>query len=219
MLYLYALSEPPTTAPGVRGIDDTLVAIERVGGIDAVVSDLARARVEPSEHAILAHARVVDQAAEANEAVLPARFGRGFEDAATLRSAVNESAAELAQGLELVRGCAELALRVLAPGDRAPEPSATGSDYMRARLDRQRRAERLADELHEPLAAIARAATKSVGAGSELVLSAAYLVPRQAVDEFNARVAELGAEHPGVTLACTGPWPPYSFATVEPGAG
>jgi hypothetical protein len=218
VLYLYALSARPTTAPDVLGLDGTLLAVERVGELDAVVSDLDRSRVEPTESAILDHARVVDGLAAANEAVLPARFGRGFEDAAALRSAVAERADDLQRALEQVRGCAELALRVLAPGDEAAPPAASGRDYMRARLDERQRTERLADELHEPLAAIARAATKSVGAGSELLLSAAYLVPREAIDAFNARVAELGADHPDVTLACTGPWPPYSFATVEAGA-
>jgi hypothetical protein len=218
VLYLYALSARPTTAPDVLGLDGTLLAVERVGELDAVVSDLDRSRVEPTESAVLDHARVVDGLAAANEAVLPARFGRGFEDAAALRSAVAERAEDLQRALEQVRGCAELALRVLAPADGAAPPAASGRDYMRARLDERRRTERLADELHEPLAAIARAATKSVGAGSELLLSAAYLVPRGAIDDFNARVAELGADHPDVTLACTGPWPPYSFATVEAGA-
>jgi hypothetical protein len=219
MLYLYALSEPPTTAPDVAGLDDTQLDVERVGEIDAVVSVLDRARVEPSEKAILDHARVVDRLAESNEAVLPARFGRGFDDAGALRAAVAERAADLERALELVRGCAEVALRALAPGDGAGTHAESGRDYMRARLEEQRRTERLAGELHEPLAAIARAATKSVGTGSELVLSAAYLVPREAIDDFNAQVARLGGDHPDVTLACTGPWPPYSFATVEPGSG
>jgi Gas vesicle synthesis protein GvpL/GvpF len=88
---------------------------------------------------------------------------------------------------------------------------------MRSRLEEQRRTESLADELHEPLAALARAATKSVGTGSDLVLTAAYLVPREALDEFAARVAELGARHSDLTLACTGPWPAYSFGTAEAG--
>src|SRR5215212_4177038 len=207
MLYLYALSEPPTTAPDVPGLDDTKLDVERAGEIDAVVSVLDRTRVEPSEKAILDHARVVDRLAESNDAVLPARFGRGFADAAALRAAVAERAADLERALDLVRGCG------------AGTPAGSGRDYMRARLGEQRRTQRLAGELHEPLAAIARTATKSVGTGSELVLSAAYLVPREAIDDFNAQVARLGGDHPDVTLACTGPWPPYSFATVEPGSG
>jgi len=219
MLYLYALSEPPTTAPDVPGLDDTKLDVERAGEIDAVVSVLDRTRVEPSEKAILDHARVVDRLAESNDAVLPARFGRGFADAAALRAAVAERAADLERALDLVRGCAEVSLRALARGGGAGTPAGSGRDYMRARLGEQRRTQRLAGELHEPLAAIARTATKSVGTGSELVLSAAYLVPREAIDDFNAQVARLGGDHPDVTLACTGPWPPYSFATVEPGSG
>ena len=41
--------------------------------------------------------------------------------------------------------------------------------------------------------------------------SAAYLVEREMVDTFSARVEELGAD------SITGPWPPYSF-TEPPGA-
>jgi Gas vesicle synthesis protein GvpL/GvpF len=219
VLYLYALSEPPTSAPEVPGLDEAPVAVERVGEIDAVVSALDRARIEPSEQAILDHARVVERLAEANAAVLPARFGRGFADAAALGSAVGDRAADLKRALDLVRGCSELALRVLAPAEGAQAAVASGRDYMRARLDERQRTERLANELHRPLSALARAATRSVGSGSDLVFSAAYLVPREVLDEFGACVAELGADHPELTLACTGPWPPYSFATAEPGAG
>lgn len=219
MLYLYALSEPPTTLPSVRGLDESDLAVEQVGEIDAVVSVVEPARVEPSDDAVLEHARVVDELAAANAAVLPARFGRGFTDPTALRSAVAERATELQQALARVRGCTELAVRVLAPTNGGRGSAGDGREYMRARLDEQRRTDRLAEELHAPLAALARVATKSVGASSELLLSGAYLVPRDAVDRFEARVAELGAEHPELTLACTGPWPPYSFATAEPGAG
>jgi hypothetical protein len=41
-------------------------------------------------------------------------------------------------------------------------------------------------------------------------------VPRQRVEEFRDAVRELEQRHPDVTLVCTGPWPPYSFATADP---
>ena len=219
MLYLYALSERPTTLPSVAGLDESHLALEQVGEIDAVVSVVEPTRVEPSDEVVLEHARVVDALAAENAAVLPARFGRGFTDATALRSAVAERATELQQALARVRGCAELAVRVLAPTNGGRGSPGSGGEYMRARLDEQRRTDRLAEELHAPLAELARATTKSVGASPELLLSGAYLVPRDAVDRFEARVAELSANHPELTLACTGPWPPYSFATAEPGAG
>jgi hypothetical protein len=45
------------------------------------------------------------------------------------------------------------------------------------------------------------------------MLSAAYLVDRERVDSFRARVEELGEEIDGAAVVCTGPWPPYSFTS------
>jgi len=221
VLYLYALSEHPAAVPPVLGLDDTPVAVERLDAVDALIGVVERERVEPSEAAILAHARVVDAVTAANDAVLPARFGRGYSDLDALRTAITARSAELDAALARVRGCLELGLRVMAPRngtrgrDGSGSGSGSGSDYMRARLEERRQAERVADEVHAPLAELARAASRSVGATPELLLSAAYLVPRNAVEDFRARLAELGDDHPDLTLACTGPWPPYSFATTE----
>lgn len=215
MLYLYALTEHPTVVPSTPGIEDTPLAIERFDGIDAVVGTVGSDKVDPSEATILTHGRVVDELAASNAAVLPARFGRGYPDVDALRRAVTEHADGLHAALARVRGCLELGLRVLS-GPADPEvKGGSGREYMLGRLHERRRAEQLADELHQPLAALARAETRSVASTPQLLLSASYLVPREAVDGFRTAVRELERAHPELTLACTGPWPPYSFATVE----
>lgn len=215
MLYLYALTEHPTTVPPTLGLEQTPLAVERLDGIEAVVGVVGRERIDPSEDAVLTHARVVDELTALNEAVLPARFGRGYPDAEALRDAVAERADALRLALDRVRGCLELGLRVLSkPGD-AGSPGQSGREYMLGRLDRRRRAERLADEVHAPLAALARAETRTVAATPQLLLSAAYLVPREALERFQSALQELESAHPELSLACTGPWPPYSFATAE----
>lgn len=219
MLYLYALTEHPTAVPPTLGIDETPLAVEQLDTIDAVVGVIDGERVEPSESTILAHARVVDALAALNAALLPARFGRGYPDAGALRHAVTERADVLTQALDRVRGCLELGLRVLSHPPKDVAAGENGREYMLGRLNERRRAERLADELHAPLAALARAETRSVGATPQLLLSASYLVPREAVDGFRSAVHELGETHPDLTLACTGPWPPYTFATAEIGPG
>jgi Gas vesicle synthesis protein GvpL/GvpF len=219
MLYLYALSRPPTVAPTVLGVDDTPVTVQGLDTIDVVVGVVDREQVEPTEAAVLAHARVVDELAAVNEAVLPARFGRGYPDVDALRSAIAERSAPLEDALERVRGCQELGLRVLRRADEVAGADGSGREYMRARLEARRDAERLADELHAPLAELARADTHSVASTPELLLTAAYLVPRDAVETFRATLSELGRDHPELTLACTGPWPAYSFATAEAGQG
>jgi Gas vesicle synthesis protein GvpL/GvpF len=217
VLYLYALSEHPTVVPPTRGIEETPLAVERLNGIEAVVGVVDGDRIEPTEGAILAHARVVDDLAAVNAAVLPARFGRGYADAEALRQAVAERQDVLREALERVRGCVELGLRVLAEPESGPGGGDSGREYMLGRLEERRRAEQLAEELHAPLSALARAETRSVGVTPQLVLSAFYLVPRETVDEFRAALSELEQAHPAVTLACTGPWAPYSFATAEVG--
>jgi Gas vesicle synthesis protein GvpL/GvpF len=214
VLYLYAFSERPTTLPTTLGIGSTPLAVESLDAIDAVIGEIDAKLVEQSNDAILAHAHVVDALASLNAAVLPARFGRGYDDAAALRRAVEERADVLRAALDRVRGCVELGLRALAPEGKPSLSGASGREYMLGRLEERRSASRLADELHAPLAALAQEHRRNVGE-MPLFLSAAYLVPREAVDAFRSMVARLEQAHPELTLACTGPWPAYSFATAE----
>ena len=108
----------------------------------------------------------------------------------------------------------ELGLRALAP-QMEPAIARTGTEYMRARLDRRHDAEEIAARLHAPLARIARETTTTVGATPRLLFSAAYLVSRSDVRAFRAAVEQLQAAHQELGLVCTGPWPPYSFVTAE----
>ena len=208
MLYVYAFVSAPASLPDVSGVEGSPLGARRIDVLDAVVSEHDRP-VDTSETAVLEHARVVEALAGANEGVLPARFGGMHADEAALSAAV--AGRELVEALGRVRGCVELGLRVLgAAGSQAS--AATGAEYMRARLERRRELERLADELHVPLAALARDSTLALGTTPRLLLTAAYLVPRGDVEAFGETVASLQAAHPELGIVCTGPWPPYSFA-------
>jgi Gas vesicle synthesis protein GvpL/GvpF len=215
MLYLYAFAERPTRLPDVGGIAGSELALEPVGDIDAIVSDVEADSAATSEETILEHARVVEALAEVSDAVLPARFGRGYADAESLRHAAAEHGPALRDALAHVRGAVELGVRVVTPEPQERSQPRSGREYLLARRDDQRHAERLADALHAPLERLARSATRSVASTPRLLLSAAYLVPRGDVDRFRSAVEELQREHADLTIACTGPWPPYSFALVE----
>jgi hypothetical protein len=216
VLYVYAFTEAPASLADVTGIDQAPLETHAAGSLEAVVS---RHDTTPSasEEAIVAHARVVEALAEANESALPARFGGVHKDPDALRAAIAERESELLAALERVRGCVELGVRALAPPPERTEAS-SGAAYMRARLDERRKLEGLADELDLPLAELAREATRTVGATERLLLSAAYLVPEDGVAEFRELVERLQAAHPDLGVICTGPWPPYSFATAEGGS-
>jgi hypothetical protein len=215
VLYVYGFVPTPAVIPALRGIQNAELAAVPIGTLDAVASEYDGATIERSEASVLAHARVVDALAEANDGVLPARYGGLHADAAALREAV-AGRPELARALDRVRGCVELGVRVLGE---APKPVAasSGRAYMSARLEERRSADRLADALHRPLAALARESSLTVGATPSLPVTGAYLVDRGAVGEFRKAVERLQADHPSVGIVCTGPWPPYSFA-MERGA-
>ena len=214
---MYAFVERPVSVPDVRGIDDARLETEAAADLDVVISRHEALSLEASERAVITHAGVVEALAASNEAVLPARFGGAHNDADALRAAIADREPELTAALARVRGCVELGVRALAPAEQAVA-AASGAAYMRARLEQRREAERLAGELHAPLAALAREATRTVGATQRLLLSGAYLVSKPEVAEFGALVERLQAEHPELGIVCTGPWPAYSFATAEAGS-
>lgn len=205
MIHVYGVVDELADLPRVAGLDDAPLEVVRVAGLDLVVSK-AEPTAEVSREALLRHAEVVEELMRASEAVLPAQLGRAFRDDAELEEAVREQAPKLTRALEDVRGCVEFGLRAIP--DEEEIEAATGAEYMRARLGELRRQDSLVAELHEPLAELARATTLQRRDGE---LNAAYLVAAEDVDAFREVAARIEAA-PGVTVVCTGPWPPYSFA-------
>jgi gas vesicle protein GvpL/GvpF len=208
MLYLYALVPADATAPV-----ELRVELVPLGDVAAAVGEI-EGTVEPTRERILSHARVVDALAGANDAVLPVRFGRGFRDHADLEASLAPLAAGLRVRLADVRGCVELGLHVAGPAE-PPLAVGSGREYMQRRLADQTRAEAAAETIHAPLAELSRASTRSASGTATELLRSAYLVPRDGVDRFRAAVERAQRRHPDLTFACTGPWPPYSFAALD----
>ena len=213
MVYLYAFVGRRAHVPDVPGIDGGYLIVATLGAVSAVVAELEGA-LEPTDERVLAHARVVDALATANDAVLPVRFGRGFRDLDDLELAAARLAPELEERLAVVAGCVEIGLHVVAPQQTA-RAGASGRDYMQRRLRDLARLEALAEDIHAPLAERARAATRTYSVGPTALLRAAYLVPAADVATFRTAVEHAQRRHEELSFACTGPWPPYSFAAPE----
>ena len=213
MLYLYAFVCEVADVPDATGVGGAPVTFVPLGTVAAVVAEVDGA-LEATDENVLAHAHVVDALAAVNDAVLPVRFGRGFRDRDDLEAAVMRLGGELEDRLHEVSGCVEIGLHVAAPAQPA-QPVGSGRDYMEHRLRDRARADALAADIHAPLAERARAATRSRSVGSTALLRSAYLVPAADVDAFRATVAEAQRRYGELSFACTGPWPPYSFAVLE----
>ena len=221
MLYAYAISNSPKAPeiPGLKG-----AALRTVGdpreGVCAIVSEHEHPPVAADPEDLWAHEAVVE-AAMRDGSVLPMRVGSSFADEADLVGALRARQAEFRRALQRVDGAVELGVRAVLEeqrraGDAGPAPDSggagPGTTYMLSRLERSRSGKRLALAIHEPLAAVARAATWQLSGGEAPRLIAAYLVDRERVDAFRARVADLEQER-ATAIVCTGPWPPYSFVS------
>jgi hypothetical protein len=114
----------------------------------------------------------------------------------------------------------------------APDATASpGAAYLRRRRaalsatqDNRRAAQASADAVHAVFGSLATAAQlrppqapQLSGEAARMMLNAAYLVSQAGSQEFAAAAERLTREHPAVRLELTGPWPPYSFATVDLG--
>jgi hypothetical protein len=161
---------------------------------------------------------VVESAGESGAAVLPLRLGSVLPDEAAVIALVEERAQEFTHALDRVRGAVEIGIRA-AVTEAAPEEPAEvpdelpGTAYLMTRLAQKQRGDEVIDLVHRPLADLAREHVRldrSIGDQSSVRL--AYLVDQDAVEPFQERVQDLEMELDNVRLACTGPWPPYSFA-------
>jgi hypothetical protein len=97
------------------------------------------------------------------------------------------------------------------------DSSATG--HLLDRLARTRRAMTFGERMDAALTEIARASKRRVTTTPALLLTSAYLVDRDRLEEFRDSIESLGFELDGATVTCTGPWPPYSFAADQEQGG
>ena len=226
MVYVYGITAASGASDGAgRGLDGRPLEVCAAGTIAAVYTrHEAKAAPPPTTENAWRHGQVVESLMRGG-AVLPARFGTTFADDAALRAALARHEGDLAAGLERLRGCVELGVRVLWEPTPAPTPATStqpaansGRAYMDARLAEERRrreerqrAEARVEPIHAPLAALAVDSSRRVLTTPETLLVAAYLVPRERAGAFRDRVGELGPAFPDLRVVCTGPWPPYHF--------
>jgi Gas vesicle synthesis protein GvpL/GvpF len=216
-LLLYAITDAaPPPEPAISGVDGAPVRLVAAAGLWAAVSDHDGAP-ELDEETLWTFERVVESLMN-DCAVLPVRFGTLLAGVAEVEEMLTARRDDLAAKLDRVRGAVELSVRGVWPD---PNPSAasrtdsaanaSGTSYMRSRLEPHRRAGELAARVHAHLDDHARASSHRLLTRATVPLSAAFLVERGREGDFLSRVRGLDAELSDADLVCTGPWPAYSF--------
>jgi hypothetical protein len=191
-------------------------------------------RLDWLEEVARAHDAVV-QAVALLGPTAPLRLATICLDDQGVRDRLETSYDALSAALDRVEGRREWSVKGLAAA-RAAAPAAapaTGAEGGAAYLMRKKAettarqadenaATRAAEEVHEQLRGISVAARllapqdpRLTGHQGTMLLNAAYLVEEGDGEAFANRVAELASAHPVLQLDVQGPWPPYSFATLE----
>jgi gas vesicle protein GvpL/GvpF len=206
VIELFAIADaatppPPAASPMWAVVTDGLMAL------------CGEACDEPITAEVLWRHEEAVEALMSDRDLLPVRYGTRFRGEEALARAIADRRSELAATLARVRGAVELSVRVHVAGDAEPPAiPTTGTEYVRAKLRSGALREWVVRTVADPLGSLARASLRQPPRAESELLRAAYLVDRAAVERFGRRVAELQAANPALSLLCTGPWPPYSFA-------
>jgi hypothetical protein len=206
-LHLYAVVEalPSWWRPPTEGVGGRPVLAWQVEPLAVVASPVMGGQA-PTPAALAQHHDVIASLLDARS-VLPLPFAAPLPEAG-LGSWLQAHQVAIRDGLEEVRGAVEMTVRLvrLEPG-----ASTANAGGLRA----------FAEGLVER-AALSRWRYAPSGRGGNLGATLAFLVPREEVQDFLARIAPLASRAPGLAVVPSGPWAPYSFApalAVGPGAG
>lgn len=221
---MYAITDAPAS-PEATGLDRAELRTVGEEAPFAVVSEHEQPSPRLSEDDLWAHEAVVEALMD-RVTVLPMRFDGAAADEAELRRILDQRREEFEALLVAVRGAVELGVRAQLADEDGGEDAASedagsgerpgpGTAYLLARARDQHRVADTTARIHEPLAALSRQSRRSAAGLEPGLFKAAYLVDRDRVDAFRARVDVLDAELGSGRIVCTGPWPPYGFSSGE----
>jgi hypothetical protein len=215
---LIGLGAPPADVRSVRE-----------GNLAALVSAAPAMVVDPTRAHLLVHQRVTE-AVLREHTLLPVAFGTVLRSEAEVRSLLRTAQDALTGALTALEGTVELGLKVLyhrehlarrleledpVLGRREGEPEADHERRMGVALEA--RVEQDMGSLLEGLRPLAKASRTGPPVGDRMLLNAAFLVARDAVPAFEAKVKTLAARSDIYAFRFTGPWAPYSFVDIRLG--
>lgn len=229
-LYAYCLTEDVDALPQtIQGIGGTEVRLFKTNEFSLLVSDFSGDIVPVNRENALAHAAVVRSVLD-RTTPLPFRFGT-LVTAEQLSSYLTARREALLAKFAQIRGCVEMNVKIISDGDHgqvlehelAEKP---GTSFL---LQKQREiagnearvaeAKEVAGWLEGLVAEYVRENDIKTNVTNQLILSAAHLVERDLVEQYRLKLKkaleEAQAERPELKFLVSGPWPPYSFASID----
>ncbi len=221
-LLVYVIAEAGETLVSGTGLGRRPLRAITEGPVAAIVSDEPGGRPESTVGALLEYEQTVQRLMDGRP-ILPAQFGSVVPDEEAARAMLRGRRDDLLTRLELVRGAVEFGLRARWRTVQTITPEAgsePASAYLQIGMELQGRAREVARAL-DSVAELARSSRRALLPRPDIPVLDAYLVDRTREQEFVALVEQLNGRLEQAELACSGPWPPYSFSDAAPlpGAG
>lgn len=225
-LYVYCVTEGIDALPeNLQGIGGAEVRLLQAENLALLVSDFSGDLVPGYRDNALVHAAVVRSVLD-QTTPLPFRFGALVTEE-QLRKFLAAQRETLAANLALVRGCVEMNVKIISnleeqPPDNQVLQEKPGTAFLaekrRELLGSRARAEEaqsIAGWLAGRLGEAVRQTRINTNLTNQLILAAAHLVERPAIQRYRNKVQEARAERSELKFLVSGPWPPYSFANIE----
>jgi hypothetical protein len=235
----------PGALDGLTGLRDEPLRILQQRDLAAVVStvdldefgeEALRQRFEDLdwlEQVARRHDEVIRAVWLASGLVAPFRLATICRTDDNVRERLESRYDELACALDRVEGRSEWSVKAFLPAeptDEVPDDKAsTGTAYLlrrRRALDRKQQAavdaDAVAEEIHHEVATASQACRRLppqdrrlTGYADPMILNGSYLVDDRDAGSFRSVVDQHVVRRPAVRVTLDGPWPPYSFTTLE----
>jgi len=240
--YIYCVL--PSTEEDVKELGAAIDASQslrtvREDGLVAIISDAVRDKYDPSRANISAHEGVVHHAFEHGD-VLPMRFGTVAQNEGAVQRFLHDKHDDLEHSLGHLHGRVEMALKVswdrdlmfreilgedenvrslreqvlAQPGEAAHEARVELGRLVTEALERRRTtmSNRILDALRPQAVDVEVQRQLS----ENMVLNAAFLVERSALDAFDEAVSAIAVRGDAglLNFKYVGPLPPYSFVKI-----
>ncbi len=125
-LYAYAIAEEGVALPeGHCGLEAMPLQVRSGSGVSVILSPISKGEIRARRRNLSAHFEVLRKLGDAQD-ILPMSFGTIFDSVADVDALLADYGPSLRTELERVRGCVEMALKLLWAGD----------DIFRAFVDR-----------------------------------------------------------------------------------
>ena len=185
---------------GDLGIEDSgEVYALPFGDIAAVVSNASFKEYVLTEDNVRTHNQVITLVME-EYPVLPMAFGMVFKNEGVLKGVLEKTRSDLKKALKEVEGKVELGIKVILPRGAEFDEDAFASEI----------------KVLRELAAKSKLGKRF---SKRLILNAFYLVAKEKVEAFLGAAKALEEKFKQLSIQCTGPWPPFNFATIKVGKG